>query len=156
MFKAVEEPLHPIAELVPCSIMTPSPMPLPGRDHRLSALAADRGAERVAVVSFVGHDVVGREAFDEGLRLVHVVTLPCGQAKPHRSAFAVHRRVDLGAQAPARAADRFGADPPLTPAECWCARTMVESKSRCSKSASPLIASSNRCQTPRLHQRLNR
>lgn len=156
MFKAVEEPLHPVAELVACSIVTPSPMPLPGRDHRRSAVAADRCAERVAVVPFVGHDVVGREAFDEGLRLVQVVTLPGGQAKPHRPAFAVHRGVDLGAQAPARTADRFAADPPWAPAECWCARTMVESKSRCSKSASPLIASSTRGQTPRWHQRLNR
>ena len=156
MLEAVEEPLHPVAEFVACSIMTPSPMPLPGRNHRLSALAADRRAEGVAVVPFVGHDVGGREAFYEGLRLVHVVTLPCGQAKSHRPAFAVHRGVDLGAQAPARTADRFGADPPLAPAECWCARTIVESKSRCSKSASPLIASSTRCQTPRWHQRLNR
>jgi len=118
MLEAVEESLHPVAELVACSIMTPSPMPLPGRDHRRSALAADRRAERVAVVPFVGHDVVGRKTIDERLRLVHVVTLPGGQAKSHRPAFAVHRGVDLGAQAPARTADRFGAEPPLAPAEC--------------------------------------
>ena len=29
MLEAVEEPLHSIAELVACSIVTPSPMPLP-------------------------------------------------------------------------------------------------------------------------------
>lgn len=44
-------------------------------------LAADRQAEQIAVVLVVGHDGAGRQAFGDRLRLIHVVTLPCGQAR---------------------------------------------------------------------------
>jgi hypothetical protein len=70
-----------------------------------------------------------------------------------RLAFVIDRDVDFGAKAPTRASQRLGVLPPFAPAACWWARTIVESSKRFDNSASPPSVSSNRPQTPRLHQR---
>ncbi len=64
------------------------------------------------------------------------------QDEPNGIAESVNADVDFGAQAAARTPDRLIFAPPfLAPAACWCARTMVESMIRYSKSGSSTRAS---------------
>lgn len=68
-----------------------------------------------------------------------------------------HARVNPGRQPAARPADRLIAPVFLgAPAECWWARTTVESMNSSSKSASPRRASATRAQTPPASQRAKR
>src|SRR5258708_24666099 len=110
----------------------------------------------IGVVGCVGHDDLGREAFQQSSRL-RCIALTCGQHEPHGTSQASNGHMNLGAQATARAADRLIFRPPfLAPAACWWARTMVESTIRYSKSGSSDIASKIRHQTPLRLQRLKR
>src|SRR5213592_375956 len=61
----------------------------------------------------------------------------------------IHAHVDLRTQAAARTPDRLILAPPFfAPAACWCARTMVESMIRYSKSGSSTNALKRLFQTP--------
>ena len=83
--------------------------------------------------------------------------LASGENQAQGIAQRIHAGVNLGGQSATRAANRliatvfFGA-----PAECWCARTTVESMNRYSKSASPQSASATRPQNPPASHRAKR
>ena len=51
-----------------------------------AALVGDRIAQTIAVVGGVGHDEVGAQAIDQGLRLRRVAPLACGENEPDRTA----------------------------------------------------------------------
>jgi hypothetical protein len=82
--------------------------------------------------------------------------LACGQDKANRIAQRVDACVDLRAQTAARTPDRLIFAPPFAPAACWCARTMVESMIRYSKSGFSTNALKMRSQTPFLAHRRKR
>jgi len=110
----------------------------------------------VGVICLIGDDVLGREAFNQGFGLRAVVDLAGSEKKADRIAERIDGDVDLGAQPAARAAERLNVGPPFPPAACWCARTIVASMMRCSRSGSSLKASRMRDHTPRLAQREKR
>src|SRR5260221_7687885 len=95
-----------------------------------------------------GEGRLGGQSGDEGMGLRDAVALTAGEDETHRQAQAAHRHVDLAGQAATRAANGLILSPPFAPAACWCARTMVESMIRYSKSGSSARAAKMRCQTP--------
>src|SRR5258705_5338932 len=120
-------------------------------------LGGDGVANVIGVIGRIGHDDLGRQSLDQGGRLRCIALLTCGKREPHRTSQAANGHMYLGAQATARATDRLIFRPPFfAPAACWCARTMVESTIRYSKSGSSDIASNIRHQTPLMLHRLKR
>ena len=98
----------------------------------------------------------GRPSSARGPRTV--AFLAGGEREPDGTAEAAHGHVNLGAQAPAGAADGLVRGLivrlPFAPAEYWWARMMVASTVTYSMSGSSDIASKMRHQTPlRLHRR---
>lgn len=133
------------------------------RDDRFDAVGGEALADAVGVVASIERgelqNVVRVEAFVEGFKLPPVVGLAWSQVERDGAVFVEGRRVDLGGEPSARASQSllrpvfFGA-----PAACWCARTVVESRSKPRASAKGAACSffHNRCQTPRASQRRKR
>jgi hypothetical protein len=108
-----------------------------GRNHGFGAAFCDSGAKPVGIIALVGKHVFAGKAADESLGLANVVDLAWSQDEADGIAESVDADIDLGAQAAARTPDRLIFAPPLwAPAACWCARTMVESMIRYSRSGS--------------------
>ena len=82
--------------------------------------------------------------------------LACGQDEANGIAERIHAGADLRAQAAARTPDRLIFAAPFAPAACWCARTMVESMIRYSKSGFSTNALKTRSHTPFLAHRRKR
>lgn len=129
----------------------------PRRDDRLSTRGFNGFDQGVAVVSLVGDDSPGRNGRHQRGALRYVGLLSAGQDQTQRIAQRVDTGVDLGGQPAPRAADRLIATVFFrAPAECWWARTMVESMKSSSRSASPRSASAIRFHTPYASQRAKR
>ncbi|VFU16632.1 protein of unknown function (plasmid) [Methylocella tundrae] len=82
----------------------------------------DSLAQVIGVITLVGDDGFGLEAFDQGVRLGDVVALAWPEQQADGIAERVGRGVDLGAQATARSPQTLGIRPPLAilaPAACW-------------------------------------
>ena len=115
----------------------------------VGAAFCDSGAKFIGVVALVGEQVFEGQTADQSLGLANVVDLAWGQDEADRIAESIDADIDLGAQAAARTPDRLIFAPPFwAPAACWCARTMVESRIRYSRSGSMPNAVKRRCQTP--------
>jgi hypothetical protein len=153
MLEPVYESFDYVAELVPLAVIAASAAVATRRDDRLGACSADVLPQRIAVISLVGNHMLGFEAFQQYVGARDVMAFPFGQMQLNRLALAVDRDVDLGAETPTGAPQPLGFLPPFAPAACWWARTIVESSNRFANWASPPSASSNRPQTPLLHQR---
>ena len=158
LLEPMEESFNKIACLVSLPvIVTRSEAIASWRDDRLSAGGLNGGDEGVAVVALVRNDGIGRDGFHQGRSLVNVGPLTTGEDQSQRIAQGIHASVNLGRQTTPRAADRliatvfFGA-----PAECWWARTTVESMNNSSRSASPWKASAMRDHTPPSSHRAKR
>lgn len=79
------------------------------------------------------------------------------QMKPYSIAESIDQGMNLGIQSTFAATNGFArCIPPLAPALCWWARTIVESIMAYSLSASLANCSNTRCHTPRFAHRLNR
>lgn len=126
------------------------------RDYRLTALRRNCFDEGIRIVALVGHDEFGRLILDQCCGLFDVGDLTCRENDAQRIAQGIHRDMQLGGQSAARAADFLLPGFFWAPAECWWARTMVESMNRCSMSASPCSAVAMRSQTPFSRQREKR
>ena len=155
---AVEEALNQVACLVLLTVVLTRRQPLAAR--RGDCLSASREYaldKRIAVVPLVGNDCLGRNGFHQRCALCDVVNLHTRQDQPQWIAQGIHTGVDLGAQSTTRATNRLIARVFLkAPAECWCARTTVESMNNASRSASPRRASATRAHTPLISHRANR
>ena len=84
----------------------------------------------LAVVSFVAHHSTGRDVGPEvkqNLELRAVACLTFCEVERQRSPIQINLEVDLGREAPTRAAQRLILLPPFAPAAETCARTPVES-----------------------------
>jgi hypothetical protein len=79
MFEFVDELFDHDAELLPFAIMTANGDNATRWDDRLSAGKANLLAQRTAVVSLVGNDVLRCEAFQQDLGAGHLVAFPFGQ-----------------------------------------------------------------------------
>ena len=116
------------------------------RNHCLTTLSRNRCDEGIRVVSFVGDDETRRLILDQRVGLIDIGNLASRENHAQRIAQRIDGNMQFGRQSAPRATDTL---PPFffwAPAECWWARTMVESRNRCSMSASPRIAVATRCQ----------
>ena len=131
MLDLAEEPLDEVALLVDMLVVGDG---LRSRCYRwndsLGLGGIDGRAGTVAVVAFVGEELVEVEPLDQGLRLLAVVDVPARQDEAQRIAESVDDDVDLRARATARTPNLLRIAPPFAPAACWCARTMVASMMR--------------------------
>jgi len=114
------------------------------------------GTEVIGVIGRVGHHDGGALKAEKGRGLRHVAFLPGGQTDADGTAKPTDGDVDLSAQATAGAAKGLIFSPFFAPAACWCARTIVESRIKYSKSGSSAIAVKMRCQMPFALHRLKR
>src|SRR3954469_6757331 len=91
-----------------------------------------RAAERLALLSysFVTHGSAGRDVgskVKQDLEVRAVAGLTFCEVERQRPSIQVNLEVDLGREAPTRAAQRLAILPPFAPAAETCARTTVES-----------------------------
>ncbi len=157
LLDATEETLDQIAALVEMPIECARIEPIgTRRDNWLAALSGDCFDEVIRVVALVGHDKLGRLILDQSFGLFDIRNLTCRENDPQRIAQSIDRDMQLGRQSAARATDFLSACFFWAPAECWCARTMVESMNSCSRSASPDSAVATRSQMPFSRQREKR
>ena len=126
------------------------------RDHRLATLSGDCFDEGIRVVTLVGHNEFGRLPCDQGFGLFDIRDLPRRENHPQWIAQGIDRDVQFGRQSASRTTDFLDACFFWAPAECWWARTMVESINSCSRSASPRSAVAIRSHTPFSRQREKR
>ena len=136
MLDLVDEPLDQIALLVEVLVIRDGARARAARwNYCLRADFSDRCAKAIGIKAPIGEQVFEGKTADQALSLANVVDLACGQDEAERVAEGIDADVDLGAQAAARTADRLIFAPPFwAPDACWCARTMVESMIRYSRS----------------------
>jgi hypothetical protein len=127
-----------------------------GWNHRFGASRFDHGHEMVGVVAFVGYHSLARQILNQRRGTVDVGDLPGREDDAQRIAQRIDGDMQFGRQSAARAADILTACFFWAPAECWWARTIVESMNSCSMSASPPSTSATRSQTPLSRQRAKR
>ena len=146
LLEPTEESLNEVASLVLLSVeLAWRESVAPRRNDGLCARLGNDINESVTVISLVGNDGFTRDGVNQCGTLGNVGYLAFGENQAQGIAQRIHAGVNLGGQSATRAANRliatvfFGA-----PAECWCARTTVESMNRSSKSASPQSASATR------------
>src|SRR5271163_4191072 len=157
MLDLVEEPLDQISLLVDVLVVRDgSRSGTGGWNHGLGTGLCNAAAKAIGVKAPVPQQLVERQTADQILRLHDVVYLACGQNEANRIAERIHACIDLRAQAAARTPDRLTFASPFAPAACWCARTMVESMIRYSKSGCSTNALKMRSHTPFLAQRRKR
>jgi hypothetical protein len=84
------------------------------------------------------------------------VGVPWREVEVGRITETVHKSVELGCKASARASNTLALGPPFPPAACWWARTQLESAMLDSLSAPAANAASTLSNTPRLFHRVNR
>ena len=154
MLEASKEALDQIASAVEMPIEFARRQSIgPGRNHGLGASRFDSGHKMVGVVSLVGRHSLSRQILDQCRGVVDIRVLPGRKNDAQRIAQRIDGNVQFGCQSAARAADFLTARFFWAPAECWWARTMVESMNSCSMSASPPKTSATRSNTPLSRQR---
>lgn len=157
MLDAVHEAFHVIA----AAVLFPQEPSRDGStgprgDHGDAAVGSDFGEELVAVIPFVGDQIMGIVFGQQVGRLGHVMSLSRRENQFDRSPRRLDGDVQLGAETAARTAEGLIVIPFfLAPAACWWARMTVESSIRHSRSGS-CQACKSRTHMPRLHHRLNR
>lgn len=157
LLDATEETLDQIAALVDMPVERAGVESVRARwNDRLAALRRNRFDEGIRIVALVGDDELGRLILNQRCRLLDVGDLPGRENDPQWIAQGIDGHVQFGGQSAPRAADFLLAGFFGAPAECWWARTMVESMNRCSMSASPCSAVATRSQTPFSRQRAKR
>ena len=158
LFEPAEDALDEVSRVVAVPVgLTLGRAAASRRDDGLGAGNLNRFDQRVAVVPLVGDDGAGWNTLDQRSPLRDVRFLPTGEDQTQRIAKSVDAGVDLGDQPAPRVADRLIAPVFLgAPAECWCARTMVEPMKSSSSSASPRSVSAMRSQIPYVSARAKR
>jgi hypothetical protein len=150
MLDLVDEPLDQVALLVEVLVVRDgSRAGAIRRDDGLGARICNGGSKAVGIVTLVSEQVFEGKTLDQALCLTDIGDLTCRQDKADRIAESVDGNADLRAQTAARTPDRLIFGPPFwAPAACWCARTMVESMIRYSRSGFSPSSVKSRCQTP--------
>jgi hypothetical protein len=150
MLDLVDEPLDQVSLLVEVLVVRDSSRAgAVRRDDDLSARVGNGGTKAIGVVALVSEQVFEGKTLDQALCLGDIGDLTCRQDEADRIAESIDGNADLRAQAAARTPDcLIFASPFLAPAACWCARTMVESMIRYSRSGFSPSSSKSRFQTP--------
>jgi hypothetical protein len=158
LFETSKEPFNEISTFVDMFVITPEFDSIGfwrNNGHGLHCL--DNRQKAVGVKGLVGyHRTHVLHAFNEIRSFGDVVSFATGQTKPGQIAQAINGCMNLGAQAPTRAAKTLLPVFLGAPAACWCARTIVLSRKTSSKSASSQSLAKRICQTPLSAQREKR
>ena len=150
MLDFIDEPLNQITLLVEVLVVRDSLRTgAVRRDNGVSASVCDGGSKAIGVVALVCEQVFEGKTVDQAFCLADIGDLAGREDEADRVAESVDGNADLRAQTAARTPDRliFGS-PFLAPAACWCARTMVESMIRYSRSGFSPSSVKSRFQTP--------
>lgn len=126
------------------------------RNDRLSTLRIDDFNKGIRVVSFVCDDKLGSLILDQCRSLRDIGNLSCGDNDSYWIAQCIDSHMQFGGQPASRTTDFLLTRFFWAPAECWWARTMVESRNRYSMSAPAHRALERRSQAPDLRQREKR
>jgi hypothetical protein len=150
MLDLVDEPLDQVALLVEVLVVRDGSRAGAVRwNNSLSARVCNRGSKAIGVVALIGEQIIEGKTADQAFCLTDIGDLACRQDEANRIAESVDGNADLRAQPAARMPDRLiFASPFWAPAACWCARTMVESMIRYSRSGFSPNSVKSRCQTP--------
>lgn len=97
------------------------------RDDSLAALCSNGLDKGIRIVTLVRDDKFGRLILDQRFRPLDVGDLHCRENHAQGIAQGIDRHVQLGRQPAPRATDFLKAGFFWAPAECWWARTIVES-----------------------------
>jgi hypothetical protein len=101
VFQSVDESFHDVPELVTFRVVPSISMTLTGRDDWTTSLGTDRLAKCIAVVSFVGNDMLSSNPFEQRFGFRHVVALAAGQAKIYWRAIAADGDMNFRAESTA-------------------------------------------------------
>jgi len=150
MLDFVDEPLDQVTLLVEVLVVRDSLRAgAVRRDDGLSARVCNGGAKAIGVVALVSEQVFEGKTADQALCLADIADLTGRQDEADWIAEGVDGDTDLRAQAATRTSNRLIFGPPFwAPAACWCARTMVESMIRYSRSGFSPSSVKSRFQTP--------
>ena len=130
MFDATEEAFDKVATTIRLGLESARIASIGARrDHGLGTRSFDLLDERVAVVALVSDDGLRREIGNQFRGAVDVGDLAGAQYDPQRIAPRVDRDMQFRAQSSPRPPKCLRSRFFWAPAECWCARTMVESMS---------------------------
>ena len=157
MLDFVNEPLDQVALFVEVVVRDSLRAGAVRWNNCLSACVLNGGSKAIGVVALVGEQVFEGKTLDQALCLTDIGDLACRQDEADWIPEGIDGDADLGAQAAARTPDRLiFASPFWAPAACWCARTMVESMIRYSRSGFSPSSVKSRFQTPFLAHRRKR
>ena len=157
MFDASEEAFDQIAVFVEMAIEVSLIQPIgSGRYNSLRTGRFDFRNEVIGIVVLFGDNGLCGQVLDGLGRTVDAGYLSGGKDQPQRIAQGIDHYMQFGCQSAARTADFLTTGFFWAPAECWWARTMVESMNRCSMSASLRRAWATRSKTPFSRHRENR
>ena len=158
LFEPIEESLNEISGLVSLLVIRAKRKSIAARrNNSLGPCGDDDVHEGIAVIPFVGDHSIGCDSLDQSRALRNVGGVATGQDQAQRITQGIYTGVNLGGQPTARTADRLIATVFLgAPAECWWARTTVESMNSSSRSASRCSTSATRDHTPLVSQRAKR
>ena len=129
VFETGEEAFDQIAGLIKMAIERPRGKTIgTGRNNCLGTSGLDLRHEVISVVALVGNHGLSRQILDQLGGVVDVGNLSGRQNDPQRIAQGVDCNMQFGGQTAPRAPDFLTPGFFLAPAECWWARTIVESK----------------------------
>jgi hypothetical protein len=94
----------------------------------------DRGDKVIGIVALVGNDGLCRQVFDRLGGVLDIRDLTGRQNDSQRIAQGIDRHVEFGGQPSSRTSDFLTTGFFWAPAECLCARTIVESRNTRSNS----------------------
>ncbi len=149
MFDAIEEAFDDVSSSIQHAAVPTFGLSIRARrDNGLRARRADGVHEGVRVVTFVSNHGTRAQMLDQFVRTRNVRDLSFSDNHSQRPPGFIDGQMQLGRQSSARAAERLRAAFFRAPAECWCARTMVESISTRLISVSSDTACATRSHTP--------
>ena len=128
MFDEIEEAFDDVSSSIQHAAVPTFGLSIRARwDNGLRARRADGVHEGVRVVTFVSNHGTRAQMLDQFVRTRNVRDLSFSDNHSQRPLGFIDGQMQLGRQSSARAAERLRAAFFRAPAECWCARTMVES-----------------------------
>jgi hypothetical protein len=161
LLELVDQPFDPVPQPVQLAVERGGLLAhRVGRDHRQDAAHQQLLPDPVRVVAHVADQAAraGGEVLDQSREGAGLVRLAGREDQGERQAARVAAQVELGREPATGTAQRLVLLPPLAPAACWCARTVVLSSICTRSSAAPLPAraAKSASNTPRSRQRANR
>lgn len=149
MFDAIEKAFDDIPSSVQHATVATLGLSIRARrNNGLRVCSADGVHEDIRVIAFVGNHGAHTQMLNQFVRTGNIRDLSFGGDHSQRPPGFIDSQMQLGRQSTARTLEPLRAAFFRAPAECWCARTMVESISTRLISVSSDTACATRSHTP--------